>query len=343
METQTLEEIKFLSPDLRGYEKYLKNEGYGDEYIGFLTLAPRMLFDLYGSRASIKFLKDPNFRSNFLDIIRSRYQPGTLKKYSSGTRRFREYLTSAGIIDVCPEQKKGTHYITKKTYKYYDENHTPYFRKIEINFGEFISIERAYCKDEIRKKIGAFKKFVSYLIESKIDHFGSIDAETIIQFGLSKTTYKTDWNNLKCFLIYAFREGHISRNFSTVIISKKKNRKTQRKYIESKKKESLLSAVDCSNTLGKRNYAMFLLMAQLALRPCETHRVKYEDLDWVKPAIFDCRWLSQAIDVSQLILGMQLLEYESESKNGKKLRRHAFNPSEVVDIYFGGDGSISGP
>lgn len=63
----------------------------------------------------------------------------------------------------------------------------------------------------------------------------------------------------------------------------------------------------------------------------------------VKPAIFDWSWLNQAIDVSQLILGLQLLEYESESKNGKKLRRHAFNPSEVVDVYFGGDGSISGP
>lgn len=63
----------------------------------------------------------------------------------------------------------------------------------------------------------------------------------------------------------------------------------------------------------------------------------------VKPAIFDWSWLSRAIDVSQLILGLQLLEYESESKNGKKLRRHAFNPSEVVDVYFCGDGSISGP
>lgn len=63
----------------------------------------------------------------------------------------------------------------------------------------------------------------------------------------------------------------------------------------------------------------------------------------VKPAIFDWDWLNQAIKISQLILGMQLLEYESELENGKKLRSHAFNPSEVVDIYFVEDGSISGP
>jgi len=318
METQTIEEMKFLSTDLRGYEKYLKNEGYRDEYIGFLKLAPRLLFDLYGSRASIKFLKDQNFRSNFLDIIKSRYQAGTLKKYSSGIGRYREYLISEGQLQVCPKQELYTDCSIKKTHKFYNENSTPYFKKIEASFGEFLTVEMGYCNDEIRKKMGAFKKFISYLIDNKIHHLGSINGECVLQYGSSKTIYKTDWCYLKCFLTYAFREGHINQNFSNVIISKKKNRTTEKKYIENKKKEVLLSAVDCSNVLGKRNYAMFLLMARLALRPCETHRVKYKDVNWVKPEIFvrgkdgNNHWLPLPNEVA-----LAIFDYLKSSERGQ--------------------------
>lgn len=318
MEDQKVKEVKFLPTNLDGYEKHLESKGYTEEYIGFLTLAPRLLFELYGSSASIQFLKNQNFRINFLDIIRPRYKPGTLKKYSSGIRRFREYLISSGLLQVSEKQQTAQHYVTKITYKYYNENNTPYFKKIEGSYFDFLSTEMRYCKSEIRKKIGAYKKFVSYLIESKIDHLSLVNAETILLFDSLNTTYKTDWNMLKCFLSYAFREGHISQNFSNVIISKKKNRKTQRKYIEKQKKEQLLSAVNSSNVLGKRNYAMFLLMARLAFRPCETHRVKYKDIDWVTPKIYvrgkdgKNEWMPLLNDVA-----LAIFDYLESSRRGQ--------------------------
>jgi len=319
METQTLEEIKFLSTDLRGYEKYLKIEGYTDRYIGFLTLAPRLLFDLYGSRASINFLKDPNFRLNFLDIIRPRYQAGTLKKYSSGIGRYREYLVSAELLEVCKKRELNERQINKKqTYKYYDENKNPYYEKIESIFADYITIEMEYCKSEIRKKMGAFKKFVSYLIENKVFHLGDVNGQHILNFGSQKTTHKTDWNKLKCFLIFAFRDGYIKENFAGAIISKKKNRKVQRKYLGNDKIDEILSSIDRSIPEGKKVYAMYLLTSRLALRPCETIRIKYEDINWIKPELF-IRGKNGSEDTLPLPneVALAIFDYLKSSERGK--------------------------
>ena len=41
-------------------------------------------------------------------------------------------------------------------------------------------------------------------------------------------------------------------------------------------------------------------------------------------------WLSKAVEISEVVLGMQLYEYESALKTGIKLRAHKFAPAEVV-------------
>ncbi|MCS4306904.1 hypothetical protein M2404_001229 [Rheinheimera pacifica] len=43
-------------------------------------------------------------------------------------------------------------------------------------------------------------------------------------------------------------------------------------------------------------------------------------------------WLGKALELSEVVLGLQLYEYESELKTGKKLRGHKFNPTEVVHL-----------
>ena len=54
----------------------------------------------------------------------------------------------------------------------------------------------------------------------------------------------------------------------------------------------------------------------------------------VKPAIYDPSWLPEALDTAKIVLGLQLLEYESEKLNGKKLRSHKFDPKEVIHVHL---------
>lgn len=55
-------------------------------------------------------------------------------------------------------------------------------------------------------------------------------------------------------------------------------------------------------------------------------------LHW-KQAIYDPSWLREALDIAEVVLGMQLIEYESKLSTGKPLRGHLFDPSEITHIY----------
>ncbi|WP_419571573.1 hypothetical protein [Rheinheimera sp.] len=55
-------------------------------------------------------------------------------------------------------------------------------------------------------------------------------------------------------------------------------------------------------------------------------------LHW-KQAIYDSSWMNEALEIAEVILGMQLVEHESKLKTGKQLRGHLFDPSEITHIY----------
>lgn len=63
----------------------------------------------------------------------------------------------------------------------------------------------------------------------------------------------------------------------------------------------------------------------------------------VKPALVDPSWLTYASEVGDLILGCQLLEHESGLRSGVKIRKHKFEPSEVIDVHINRPGSLFGP
>lgn len=54
----------------------------------------------------------------------------------------------------------------------------------------------------------------------------------------------------------------------------------------------------------------------------------------VKPAILDPSWLPEAIEISKVVLGLQLAEHEQGNLKGQQLRGHKFDPKEIVYLYF---------
>lgn len=50
----------------------------------------------------------------------------------------------------------------------------------------------------------------------------------------------------------------------------------------------------------------------------------------VKQAILDPSWLPEAIELSKIVLGLQLAEHEQENLLGKTLRDHKFEPKEII-------------
>lgn len=275
---------KFISTDLSGYIKYLANLGYSERHIEFLQLAPKRLFLLFGSYASYEFLLPRDYRLKFLDLIRAEYKPGTLKKYSSGIKHFRDYLLSVGEL-IVPECKSLTKYETYQLTKYYDTHQSDYFKNLEEKYHDYLLVERNYCSTEVGKKLSAYRKFSFYLMENVILSLQKLDGRDVVDFGNQSTTGKTAWKHLITFLTFAYREGYAKTNFSSIIIRERKRTHTCKKYLKKNDVELLLNTLPRKTPWDKRDYAMLLLMWSLGLRPSEIIRIQLNDLDWVNSAI----------------------------------------------------------
>lgn len=49
--------------------------------------------------------------------------------------------------------------------------------------------------------------------------------------------------------------------------------------------EKLLASIDLASPVGRRNYAIFLLIAELGIRACDINALKGSDIDWDKKTI----------------------------------------------------------
>lgn len=307
MEVIEKRSVDILSTDLSGYEKYLAKLGFTKRHIGFLKLAPKLMFKLYGVHSSVELIKSRGYRAKFLDTISADYCPGTLKKYASGISHYRNYLISEKVIMGSPAAGLfGKKYDPVRLY--YQKNKSSYFEGVEKNYNKHLTIEMNYCKIEIRKRTATYQRFASHLIKNGCTSFLEVTGKKVIEFGTLITTYRTDWNKLRPFLKFAYREGYIAENFSDAIIPNRKNRQRRKKYIAQEQIDKLLNSLPRSNVSDKRTYAMFLLMAKLGLRPSETVRVKLKDIDWVNAKILvrgkgnRLDWLPLPSEVAEAII-----------------------------------------
>lgn len=123
-------------------------------------------------------------------------------------------------------------------------------------------------------------------MENVITSLQYLEGRDVVDFGNQPSTGKTAWKHLVTFLIFAYREGYVLKNYSSAIIRERKRIHTCRKYLKKPEVESLLNSLPRITPWDKRDYAMLMLMSSLGLRPCEIIRMQLKDLDWVNYRIF---------------------------------------------------------
>jgi integrase len=313
---------QLLSLDLSGYESYLENLGMTDRNISFLVLAPRKLIELFGCLSGLELLKDAAYRSKFLDFIRDLYEPGQLKKYSAGITHYREYLISiAALIPYSTKKVSFPRKIKEGPLDHYHVGATPYFRKIEKEYWAYLNIELEQCKQDNRKKMRAYKKFAIFLQNTDFTTFGKVGPQQILDFKKLKTTLKTDWEVLKCVLTYLFQKKHTVSNLTPAVIKIKPRKSFNKQYLKSSEVERLLEAIDTSNVVGKRDFAIIMLMARLGLRPCEPVRMQLSDIDWQNARLLvrgknnKNEWLPMPQDVGEAIFNYLKVAPRGDTQN----------------------------
>ena len=117
---------------------------------------------------------------------------------------------------------------------------------------------------------------------------GTIGLYSDLLFGNNELCQNTKRHHSKCVSIYLrwlFEHGKISENFSYLLPDIKRTPSPLPDVWEETDVQKLLDVIDTASPIGKRNYAIFLLLARTGLRISDVVLLRFENIDWRKNCI----------------------------------------------------------
>jgi integrase/recombinase XerD len=92
---------------------------------------------------------------------------------------------------------------------------------------------------------------------------------------------KTPPTHLRNFFQFLFRSGRTNVNLAASVPRiAQRHASALPRYLPPEQVETVISAVKADTAIGRRNYAMVLLMARLGLRAREVIAIQVDDIDW---------------------------------------------------------------
>lgn len=101
----------------------------------------------------------------------------------------------------------------------------------------------------------------------------------LIQSAFLQLGYLRYWERVGPFLHYLFESGQIQRDFSKLIVNRKKYSPQPTVYTQ-EEVSVIEDSVDCSTTAGIRNYAILLLLSRYGIRSRDISALLFENLDF---------------------------------------------------------------
>lgn len=104
--------------------------------------------------------------------------------------------------------------------------------------------------------------------------------------GYSKVTIKHLHKSLRQYFRFLHQYGYLAYDYSSYIPRTTAVENANVPMIwSSEDVERLLASIDLESPVGKRNYAVFLLIAELGIRACDISHLRLSDIDWEKKEI----------------------------------------------------------
>lgn len=170
----------------------------------------------------------------------------------------------------------------------------PIVKKSSPPFWELVHEYETFLREQrnlANKTIGYSRfyclKFLRHLHDAGIEDISLLKYDMVQNFIQMETQYysRVSINGnagiIRKFLSYLKSRGKIQKDFSRSIIAPKIYRHEHcPKYLTSDEIQAILSSVDRRTKIGKRDYAILLLLATYGLRSKEAAQLKLEDVEW---------------------------------------------------------------
>lgn len=133
----------------------------------------------------------------------------------------------------------------------------------------------------------ALKYFFKYLMINNVSHISKITNDNIFNYILTLNRYSQSYkydivSKIRIFFKFMYLNNFTSRDFTLAIpkIKINHNNKIPHTIWSSDEINKILNSIDTTTKIGKRDYAIFMLLTHLGLRFSDVKNIKFEDIDW---------------------------------------------------------------
>jgi integrase/recombinase XerD len=264
------------------------------------------------ARISRSWLREP-IDHFLLHLAEQRYSRGTMRVCSYQLLAFGEFLAQQGIFDLtvlplwigpfveqvaCGDgHRRMLRLALQRFIRFLQQKQiipapqrqpssSPYMDLVE-DYLQRLQEVRGLCCDSLMLKRVPCQALVTFVTAQGMTDLKSLRPETIHQFlaqhakTCHRRTMRSRCSTLRDFLAYLHRRGLVSVNLAGVVVTPRVYQGEQcPRFLTRTEIDAVLAVIDRQSPVGRRDYAMVLLLAIYGLRGVEVVRLRLDDLDW---------------------------------------------------------------
>ena len=150
----------------------------------------------------------------------------------------------------------------------------------------FLGHHRGLAARTVRKRTWHLCQFAAFMEQGGVRTLTSLQAAHIQQFltqlhGQKPATRLTYAVSLRSFLRWAYQEGLLPTDLRVAVIAGRHSRHAGLRDVLSEEEiTDLVTAVDRSSAIGRRDYAVLLLAARYGMRPSDIRQLHLGNVQW---------------------------------------------------------------
>ena len=164
--------------------------------------------------------------------------------------------------------------------------------RIEYWYESFLCNDRGLSPITISNYLSVVHSFLFERFPAQTVDLGTLTLDDVNRFlrgyqeKVSPGRVKVLVSALRSFLGYLFQRGDIATDIAAAIPGVPNWRLASLpKAFEADQVKAIVNSCDPKTTIGRRDHAILLLLAQMGLRACEVVRLTLDDVDWTKGII----------------------------------------------------------
>lgn len=259
---------------------YLCAQAYSTQYHNRILHHWKIMSDWFAAHPSYSNFDDQSLKDFFIDRLGiSKLREATIEEQKFTIRASRmllSYSQDGEFEALNPE---------------YQADHSPDVWNIPF-VDKFLNlqVERRRARATIKKKKYSLIKFDAFLKNRNLVFTEDIDKGLIIDFCINVSDNLLQRYNISCCLRQYFKFLFYSNNIKERIdIAVPSFKRIRNKHIPivltADEIKSALSKIDRSTDIGKRAYAIFLIILSTGIRVSDIRNLKFENIDWTNDKI----------------------------------------------------------